>query len=127
MLEQLKELSKNSQSKYYKFPVSCILECSDGRTFTGVNIETSSPQAGICAERNALFQALANGYKKEDFQRIYLYNQSKNNITPCFICRQAMLEYCNQDLEIISYTDTKEETFILKDLCLHPFSEEDLK
>ena len=127
MKEKLHELLENSHTPYYHYPVASVIIMKDGREFYGVNVETSSPASGICAERNALFQALANGYKKEDFQRIYLYNQSENNITPCFICRQAMLEYCNQDLEIISYTDTKEETFILKDLCLHPFSEEDLK
>ncbi len=127
MLEKLKELSNHSQSKYYSFPVSCILECQDGTTFQGVNVETSSPAAGICAERNALFQALAMGYQKEDFVRIHIYSRSKNNITPCFICRQALLEYAKPDLEIISYTDDgNTEIFHLEELCSHPFQEEDL-
>lgn len=127
MLEKLRELSNYSQSKYYSFPVSCILECQDGTMFRGVNVETSSPAAGICAERNALFQALAMGYHKEDFVRIHIYNKSKNNITPCFICRQALLEYTKPDLEIISYTeDGKTRVFHLEELCSHPFQEEDL-
>lgn len=127
MLERLKELSRNSQSKYFHFPVSCMLECQDGTLFSGVNIETSSPTAGICAERNALFQALTNGYQKKDFVRIHLYNQKGHPITPCFICRQALLDYCPLELEIISYTgDGKVETFLLKDLCPYPFQEGDL-
>ena len=128
MLEELRELSNHSQSKYYSFPVSCILECKDGKLFQGVNVETSSPSAGICAERNALFQALAQGYQKEDFVKIHIYSKSKNNITPCFICRQALLEYTPNNIEIISYTDDGSmKKFSLDDLCTYPFQEEDLK
>jgi len=128
MLEKLKLLSLHSQSKYYSFPVSCILECKDGHLFEGVNVETSSPAAGICAERNALFQALAQGYQKEDFVSIHIYSKSKNNITPCFICRQALLEYVPKTIQIISYTDDgKTKTFSLDELCTYPFQEEDLQ
>ena len=128
MLEKLKKLSNYSKSKYYSFPVSCILECKDGMEFQGVNVETSSPAAGICAERNALFQALARGYQKDDFIRIHIYSKSKNNITPCFICRQALLEYTQKNLEIISYTDDGNiKKFSLEELCTYPFEEGDLK
>ncbi len=128
MLEKLKKLCSYSKSKYYSFPVSCILECKDGTEFQGVNIETSSPAAGICAERNALFQALAKGYQKDDFVRIHIYSKSKNNITPCFICRQALLEYTPQNIEIISYTDDGNiKKFSLEELCTYPFQEGDLK
>ncbi len=127
MFEKLQELLKNSQSKYYHFPVACILECDDGSCFQGVNVETSSPNAGICAERNALFQALACGKKKENFKRIYLYSLSKKNILPCYICRQALIDYCDMDLEIITYgQDQTIEKYRLGDLCCHSFSEENL-
>lgn len=128
MLEKLRKLAENSQSRYFHFPVSCILECHDKTVFYGVNVETSSPAAGICAERNALFQALAKGYQKNDFLRIHIYSQSKNSITPCFICRQALIDYCPLDMEIISYTeDGSTKTFSLSELCTYPFQEEDFK
>ena len=128
MLEELKKLANYSKSRYYSFPVSTILECQDGKLFRGVNVETSSPAAGICAERNALFQALAMGYTKKDFQRIYIYNESENLISPCFICRQALNDDCNPELEIISYNCSGEKkTLILKDLCQDAFGEDHLK
>lgn len=128
MLERLNKLIENSSSKYYHYPVAAILECNDGSLFEGVNVETSSPQAGICAERNALFQAIAKGYHKDDFKRIYIYNQTEDKITPCFICRQALSDYCNLDLEIISFNVHGEsDSFILKDLTPNGFGEDNLK
>lgn len=128
MFDKLNELIENSSSKYYKYPAAAILECKNGELFPGVNVETSSPAAGVCAERNAIFSAIANGYKKEDFKKIYLLNKTENNITPCFICRQALNDYCNSDLEIVSYNKLGEsKIFILKDLCSYAFEEDSLK
>lgn len=128
IFEQLNEIIKNSSSKYYHYPVAAILECNDGRLFPGVNIETSSPASGICAERCAIFSAMAQGLRKEDFKRIYILNQTESNISPCFICRQALNDYCNQDLEIISYNNKGiAKTWLLKELCVEAFEEDNLK
>lgn len=128
IFEKLNKLLENASSKYYHYPVAAILECNDNKTYSGVNIETSSPQAGICAERCAIFSAIADGYKKEDFKRIYLLNKTKNIITPCFICRQALGDYCNPNLEIISFNILGEsKTYLLKDLIPNSFGEDDLK
>lgn len=127
MFEKLNQVIENSSSKYYNYPVAAILECSDGSLWLGVNVETSSPASGICAERCAMFSAIANGYKKDDFKRIYLLNKTKNIITPCFICRQALVDYCNSDLEIISFNNIGEsKTYILNDLTPNSFREDDL-
>ena len=128
IFEKLKELINNSCSKYYNYPVAAILECTSGKLYYGVNIETSSPQAGICAERNAIFSALTDGLNKNDFKRIYLLNKTEDIITPCFICRQALSDYCNSDLEIISYNTIGEsKKYMLKDLIPNGFGEENLK
>lgn len=126
MLEKLQNLSKNSQSNYYHYPVASIVECNDGTLFYGVNVETSSPGSGICAERNALFNALCHGYKKEDFKKIHIYNLTDKTITPCFVCRQALIDYCNMDIEIISYTDNLKKSYLLSDLCPLSFDKRNL-
>lgn len=127
IFKKLNQLIDNSQSKYYNYPVAAILECSDGKLYPGVNIETSSPQAGICAERCAIFAALADGYKKENFKTIYLLNKTENIITPCFICRQALSDYCNLNLEIVSFnTLGNSKTYLLKELVPNAFGEDDL-
>lgn len=127
IFERLNQVIENSCSKYYHYPVAAILECIDGKLYPGVNIETSSPGAGTCAERCAIFAALADGYKKEHFKRIYLLNKTENIITPCFICRQALSDYCNTDLEIVSFNISGEsKTYLLKDLTPNSFGEDDL-
>jgi len=125
MKERLLDLLKNSKSNYYNYSVSSIIVCNDGKTFEGVNVETSSPGAGICAERNALFNAITNGYKKGDFKEIHV--MSINGVYPCFICRQALVDFCSDETKIITYDingNTKEVT--LKDLIPYSFSDGDI-
>lgn len=126
--EKLKQIIKNSSSRYYHYPVAALLECSDGKIYPGVNIETSSPQAGVCAERCAIFSAIADGYKKSDFKKIYILNQTEKMITPCFICRQVLVDYCDSNLEIVSFNSLGDsKIFLLKDLTPNAFGEDDLK
>lgn len=128
IFKKLNQVIENSSSKYYHYPVAAVLECIDGKEFSGVNVETSSPQAGVCAERCALFYAIANGYKKEHFKRISILNKTEDIITPCFVCRQALSDYCNPDLEIVSYNKLGEsKTYLLKDLTPNGFGEDNLK
>lgn len=127
MKERLLELLNNSSSLYYKYPVAAILECKDGSLFEGVNVETSSPAAGICAERNALYSAITKGYKKGDFKAIHLMAKAKEVIYPCFICRQALYDYLDMDAIIISYGDNEENVIKVEELCTHGFGNDDLK
>lgn len=127
MKEKLTKLLENSCSKYYHYPVAAILECKDGQLFNGVNIETSSPQAGTCAERAALYSAMSNGYKKADFKAIHLMAKSGKKLYPCFICRQALNDICDKKMPIIIYSNEAIETTTVEELCVKAFSDGDLK
>ena len=74
MKEKLQNLLNNSYTPYYKYPVASIIVMKDGTEFCGVNVETSSPASGICAERNALYSAITVGYKKKDVKEDYPKN-----------------------------------------------------
>lgn len=126
MKEKLEKLLENSKSKYFNYPVAAILECMDGSLYNGVNVETSSPQAGICAERCAIYSAIADGKDTNDFKRIYLMAKSNKEITPCFICRQTLIDYCNKDVEIVCYFEDKTSIKTVEELCVYAFSGEDL-
>ena len=126
MKEVLESLLNNSRSDYFNFPVSAAIVCTDNRVFYGVNVETSSPQAGICAERNALYNAFTNGIKKSDIKEIHV--MSKNGVTPCFICRQALVDFCPMNTKIVVYNlDGKVREMLLSDLCVNVFSKGDLE
>ncbi|MDD4624170.1 MAG: cytidine deaminase [Bacilli bacterium] len=125
MIEDLKKLLDNSKSKYYNFRVSAILLTKDGNKFKGVNVETSSPNAGICAERNALYSAISNGYNKEDFFELHI--MADKPVTPCFICRQALVDYLNKETKIYIYSlNGLENIYTLDQLTPYSFSEENL-
>ena len=126
MKERLEKLLENSSSLYYKYKVAAVVECKDGTLFDGVIVETSSPAAGICAERNALYTAITNGYKKGDFKAIHIISQSNDNIYPCFICRQALFDFCDLDTKIISY-GAYEQVVTVKDLCKYGFGKDNLE
>ena len=128
MFEKLLNLQKNAYCKYSNFPVASIVVTKDGKEFYGVNVEDASYRAGACAERVALFSMITAGYKKGDVKEINVMIHGGNIGTPCFVCRQMILELCDMDTIINCYSTTgKIKAYTIKELCPHPFGEEDLK
>ena len=128
MKDKLIKLIKNAKSNYYEFPVVAILECNDGAFFNGVNIETSSPAAGTCAERCAIYSAIANGYDKNDFKALHIMSASCEIVYPCMICRQTLIDFCPDCLDIVLY-DADSDKIVhtnIKELTPCSFSSEDL-
>lgn len=127
MKEKLLELHKNSYAPYSNFPVSAILIVQDGSEFCGVNVENSSYGAGICAERVAIVSAISAGYKKNDFKELHVMVSSGKIGMPCFICRQVISEFFEEDALVYCYATTGEvEKYTVKELCPYPFGSDDL-
>ena len=104
---------------YSHFPVGAALECADGTVFTGCNVENAVYPAGICAERNAIFHAVAEGHT--DFVRIAIAGRSEDYCFPCGICRQVMKEFA-PELEVICLNkDGQELALPLMELLPHGF------
>ena len=107
---------------YSHFPVGAALECTDGTVYTGCNVENAAYPAGICAERNAIFHAVAEGHTS--FKRIVIAGRSDGFCFPCGVCRQVMREFA-PNLEIICLNAAGEEqTFTLEQLLPHSFGPE---
>lgn len=127
MIEKLLQLQKNAYVPISHFPVSSIVVTKDGNEFYGVNVEDASTRAGTCAERTALYSMIAKGYKKGDIKEINVMVSSGSIGTPCFVCRQMIIELCDLDTPINCYSTKGEvKTFTVKELCPHPFTEDDL-
>lgn len=127
MFDELKKLINNSYSKISNYKVACIVKMKDGKVFSGVNVENPSFKDGLCAEQVAIGSAISDGYTKGDFDSMYLLGSSSHHITPCFLCRQLLLELMDLKTKIISYDDEgNKKIYELSELCPHSFGSDDL-
>lgn len=128
MREKLIKLLENSYSPYSKFRVASIAVMKDGKEFSGVNIENASYGASICSERNAITSAISAGYKRYDFEKLYIMCDNDKIGMSCFVCRQFISEFFEPDKKIISMNPSGERVELkVSELCPYPFSDEDLK
>lgn len=77
---------------YSRFPVAAAVIDDQGRVFTGVNIENASYGLTICAERVAIFAAIAAGARR--IAAVAVTTEKSQPVTPCGACRQVMAEFC---------------------------------
>ena len=122
-LDELKALAVSMLDRAYcpysHFPVGAALECDDGTVYTGCNVENAVYPAGICAERNAIFHAVAEG--RTHFRRIVIAGRSQDYCVPCGICRQVMQEF-SPEMEVICLNGAGDaKAFSLKELLPYGF------
>ena len=82
---------------YSKFKVGAALETEDGTVIEGCNVENASYGLTMCAERVAMFSALAQGHRQ--FRRIAVVADTDAPPPPCGPCRQILWEF-GGDLEV---------------------------
>ena len=87
-----------SYSPYSKFRVGAALLTAEGRVYAGCNVENSSYGLTNCAERTAVFAAVAAG--ERHFSAIAITSDSPDFTAPCGACRQVLVEF-NPQLRVI--------------------------
>ena len=99
LLAEAKAARENSYCPYSGFAVGAALLAKDGTVYRGCNVENASYGATNCAERTALFAAVADGRKPGDFEAIAIAGGPKDGelipCPPCGICRQVLSEFVN--------------------------------
>ncbi len=128
--KELVELAIKAKEKaiptYSNFHVGAALLTEDEKIIIGANIENASYGLTICAERTAVFKALLDGERK--FKSIAIAGDSDDYITPCGACRQILIEFCGNNLDVIMIN--KKGDFIKKkmnDLLPYSFGGDFLK
>ncbi|MBQ2871875.1 cytidine deaminase [bacterium] len=96
-----KDVVRNSYSPYSNFPVGAAVLYDNGNIYKGTNVENSSFGLTLCAERNALSTAIAEG-EKGNILAIAIYSPKEKMCAPCGACRQWIWEFANNnDIQII--------------------------
>lgn len=123
MLDEAKKISKNSYSPYSNFPVGAVCLFENGKIYKGVNVENVSYGLTLCAERNALSTAAANG-EKDGLISIAIYSPKQKMCIPCGACLQWMAEFKSMDkdvLIILEDNDGSPSEYSLKSFLPHVF------
>ncbi len=104
LAEAAREAATHAYCPYSRFTVGAALLTADSAIFAGCNVENASYGLTICAERNAVFQAVAKTRGKLVIQAVTVYTPTTTPTAPCGACRQVINEF-GPDAEILSICD----------------------
>jgi len=119
LLAQARKVSRHAYAPHSNLRVGAALLSASGHIFPGCNVENASLGLTICAERSALFRAIAEGERQ--FHRLVVYTGDAAALSPCGACRQVLAEF-GPSLEILSVGGNGERVkFTLSELLPQPF------
>lgn len=125
LLEKAKKIREKSYSPYSKFPVGAALLTSSGKVFTGCNIENAAFPVSCCAERVAIFSAIAAG--ETEFKEMAVVGDTNRPVPPCGSCRQVMSEFFDAKTNIhLANLKDDVKTITMEELLPFSFEPNDL-
>ncbi|XP_045451432.1 cytidine deaminase-like [Melitaea cinxia] len=123
LLRNASEIRKRAYCPYSNFAVGAAILTEDSKVYTGCNIENSTLNPCICAERTAIAKAASDGYLK--LKAVAVVAHQKNSFTaPCGICRQTLSEFrgSSGDIEIYLCKPSMDKVLCTKISELLPLS-----
>jgi cytidine deaminase len=111
ILTELKRRARDAATRAYapysRFPVGAAVLAADGAIHSGANVENASFGLSICAERAAIFQAVAQGARRID--ALVIYTPTAGATMPCGACRQVLQEFGPEALVVTCTDDDRAE------------------
>lgn len=107
LLDAALAVKEKAYAPYSHFHVGAALLTSSGKLFAGCNVENTSYGLTICAERNAIFQMVAQGEQAID--QILVIGDTDEFLPPCGACRQVIAEFSKKNTPV--YLCNKEGEF----------------
>lgn len=131
--KELMQLAAKAREKAYcpysHFAVGAALLTKSGKVYLGCNVENAAFGATNCAERTAVFSAVADG--EREWEALAVVGGREGSFTkmtaPCGVCRQVLSEFCTGDFRLILGTPDVFSVCLLKDLLPLSFGGADLE
>jgi cytidine deaminase len=99
LMQRAREVAARAYAPYSKFQVGCALVTQAGGVFTGCNVENASYGLTICAERNAIFHAIACEGPQMRLASLAVIALGQE-FPPCGACRQVIAEFASPDMPV---------------------------
>ena len=118
------DAATRAYAPYSNFRVGAAVLCESGAIFAAPNVENASYSLTICAERNAIFQAVSNGCTR--IRAVVVFTPTDRPCPPCGACRQVISEF-GPNAEVFSFSATGDCLHAnVRDLLPHAFGPGDL-
>jgi cytidine deaminase len=93
LLSAAQRVMKKAYAPYSRFRVGAAILLTNGKVFTGCNVENASYGLCNCAERTAIFSAVAEFGPKVEIRAVSVANDQGVPCSPCGACRQVIYEF----------------------------------
>lgn len=118
LLQKAQDMRQYSHAPHSHFRVGAAVLTDDGTIFGGCNIESDVYGLTMCAERNAIFSAFAQGHRVFKALAVVTSNQG----TPCGACRQIIAELCGNITVYTADLKGNKSSYSAHDLLPHHFT-----
>ena len=112
LLNEAKNISKNTYSPYSNFPVGACVLYESGNKYCGCNVENVSYGLSLCAERNAISSAITNN-EKTKIKAVAIFSPKQKKCMPCGACRQWISEFSLENKTKIILEDDNDKLLVL--------------
>ncbi len=120
LMQRAREAAEKAYAPYSKFQVGCALVTQAGGIFTGCNVENASYGLTICAERNAIFHAVASEGPQMRLASLAVIALG-HEFPPCGACRQVIAEFAAPDMPVCFLQNGRLVTQIVAELLPSTF------
>ncbi|HEX4522506.1 MAG TPA: cytidine deaminase [Casimicrobiaceae bacterium] len=124
MKQGAREAAHRAYAPYSRFAVGAAVLADDGRIHTGANVENASFGLSICAERSAIFRAVADGGRR--IEAIVVYTPTADATPPCGACRQVLAEFGADALIVCCSDGAADRRYRLAELLPQAFGPQHL-
>lgn len=128
LIHKAKQARRKAYAPYSQFAVGAALCTDDGSVYCGVNVENCSYGLTICAERNAIAQAVLAGVTPGTIKAIAIVADGTRMAWPCGACRQVLFEFLDKQAQVVAHnlSDGKTAVSSLGDLFPNGFGPQHL-